>query len=309
MKEKKYLITGGLGFIGSALANVLPGSVTVLARSDRHKSRLKKKGLRIVIKNLDAIEKKDLAGVDCVYHCASTVHNYHVLTDPYVDIDTNIKGTIRLLELCKDLPVKPKIIYPSTFFVYGNEYDRTKKPINEESKTDPLGLYPASKLCAENIIKVYAKLYGIPYLIARFTNVYGAAESFEDPKKAWLNFATMRAIRGEDLNLYKGGNFYRDYIYVDDVVRALRFLEDKTANETYLVGFGAPFKFKDMIDCILANTGNKSKIISVEPPPFHQAVGVGNFVADTSKINVLGWRALIDYTEGLQKIINRYKNL
>ncbi|OGY47209.1 MAG: hypothetical protein A3J62_02470 [Candidatus Buchananbacteria bacterium RIFCSPHIGHO2_02_FULL_38_8] len=309
MAKKKYLITGGLGFIGSALANKLDGHVTVLSRSDERKDRLQRKDVKILIKDLNELSKDDVMDVDCIYHCVSTVHNYHVLSDPYIDTDTNIKGTIRLLELYKDALKKPRVIFPSTFFVYGNEYDRTGEPIDENSKTEPLGLYPATKLCAEHIVKLYSRLYNIPYTICRFTNVYGATESFDDPKKAWLNFFIMKAIKGEAANIYHGGNFWRDYIYVDDVVEALMFVEKLSPNDTFLIGYGQPVKFKDLIEYILEHTGNKIKVGVMDPPPFHQAVGIKNFVANTAKINALGWKAKISYQEGLQRIIDAYTSL
>ena len=143
----KYFITGGLGLIGSSIANSLQGEVTILSRSSSHLDRLKRKDAKVIIKDLKDLEKKHVENVDAIYHCASTVDNYNVFTNPYLDVETNIKDTIKLLEACRGLPKKPKIIFLSTFFVYGNEYDRTKKPINEESKTDPLAIYPATKLC------------------------------------------------------------------------------------------------------------------------------------------------------------------
>ncbi len=306
--KTSYLITGGLGFIGSSLANALDGAVTVLSRSDKHQDRIKRKDVKILLKNISELEKSDVDGMDVIYHCASTVHNYHVLTDPYIDVETNLKGTIRLLELCKDLPKKPKIIYTSTFFVYGNEYNRAKKAITEESKTDPLGIYPATMLCAESIIKLYSRLYDIPYLICRFTNVYGEQEGFGDSKKGVLNFLIMKALKGENINLYNGGNFYRDYIHVDDVVSALRFLERKANNDLFLIGYGEPVKFKNMLDYILEQTGKQSKVLDVESPPFHKAVGIADFVADTSKLNKLGWKASIDYKTGLQRVIDAYRS-
>lgn len=309
MAGKRYLITGGLGFIGSALSNKLDGSVAVLSRSDSHMDRLKRKDVKILVKNLNVLDNEDVKDIDVIYHCAGTGHNYHVLADPYIDIDTNLKGTIRILELCKDLPKKPKIIYTSTFFVYGNEYDRTGVPINENGKIEPMGLYTATKFCAESIIKLYSRIYGIPYIICRLTNVYGAEENFDNPQKGGLNFLAMKAMKGEDISLYNGGNFYRDYIYVDDVVDALIFLEDKANNDLFLIGYGKPVKFKDLVNYLLDNTGRKSKVFDINPPPLYQAVGVNNFVADVSKINSLGWKAKISYTEGLQKIINAYRTL
>ncbi len=309
MKTKNYLITGGLGFIGSSLANKIEGNITVLSRSDKNMDRLNRKGVKVLIKDINELTASDLTGIDCIFHCASTVHNYHVLTDCHIDVMTNIEGTINLLEQCKNFKEKPRIIFPSTFFVYGNEYDNSNKPINEESKTDPLALYPATKLCAEQIIKLYSRLYDIPYTICRFTNVYGIGEKYDDPKKAWLNYFIMGAIKGQKANIYNGGNFLRDYIYIEDVIDALIFIEQKQINDTFLVGFGKPVKFMDMIDYVLEHTGNKIKVGTIDPPAFHQAVGIKNFVADTKKINSLGWKAKIDYKEGLRQIIDHYITL
>lgn len=308
-KKTSYLITGGYGLIGSALANSLAGKITILSRSEKHKDRLTK-NVKVIIKDILEIEKADLKGIDVIYHLASTVDNYNVLTNPYLDVEININGTIRLLEICKDFARKPKIVFLSTFFVYGNEYDRTQTPINETSRTEPLAIYPATKLCSESIIKLYSRLHNIPYLICRLTNVYSENEDYNNRKKGGLNYMIMQAVKGETLSVYKGGNFCRDYIHVDDVVSALNFLENKNIkNDTFLVGFGEPVLFKDMINYSLEITEKKSKVVEIEPPEFHKVVGIANFVADTSKINSLGWKAKIDYREGIRRIVNRYKNL
>ncbi len=303
-----YLVTGGFGLIGSALTNAIEGKVTVLTRSEKGKARIKRNDIAILLKTLDQLAEEDVKGIDVVYHCASTVDNYNVLTDPYIDVKTNLEGTISLLEICKKLEHKPKIIFPSTFFVYGNEYDKTKKPINEESKTDPLAIYPATKLCAESIIKLYSRLYDIPYLICRLTNVYGEEEYYDNKKKGALNYLIMQVLIGKPLSIYKGGDFYRDYIYVDDVVRALRFLEDKT-NDTYLIGYGQSVLFKDIIDYVDKASSGISEIKEIEVPNFHKVVGTTNFVADITKIRSLGWNPEIDYKEGLTRVIHKYKKI
>ena len=293
--------------IGSELTNTLKGNVAILTKSNKNQSRVTKVSVKTVIKNILDIKECDVEGYDAIYHCASTVDNYNVLTDPFVDVETNIKGTITLLEACKSLPVKPKIIYLSSFFVYGNEYSRTKKPINEESKTDPLASYPATKLCAESIIKLYSRLYKIPYIICRLTNVYGEKEDYTNPKKGALNYLIMKMIKGEPISIYKGGNFLRDYVYVTDVVSAINFLVRKgITNDTYLIGYGKPVLFKSLIDYIYEITGKKSKIAEVEPPEFHKIVGTTDFVADTSKINSLGWTPKINYKNGIKRIVKTY---
>lgn len=304
-----YLITGGYGFIGSEIVNKTEGKIKILTRSEKNKSRVEKQGVKVITKDLKFLEVNDIKNVDIIYHCASTVDNYNVLTNPYIDVETNINGTLHLLELCKNLAKKPRIIYLSTFFVYGNEYDQAKIPVNEKSRTDPLAIYPATKLCTEQIIKLYSRLYNIPYLICRLTNVYGEMEDYNNKKKGTLNYMIMQAIKGNLLSVYKGGNFYRDYIYVSDVVSALKFLENKNiVNDTFLIGFGKPTLFKDLINYIHEITNRKSPIQEIDPPEFHNAVGIKNFVADITKITKLGWKPTIDYKEGIRKIVTRYKN-
>lgn len=310
LMAKSYFITGGYGLVGSALANTLDGNVIVLVRSDQNKDRIKKPNVRVLKKDLNEITSDDLKEIDVIYHCASTVDNYHILSDPYIDTKTNIGGTIKLLESIKDLPKKPKMVYFSTFFVYGNEHEKSGQAINEESKTDPLGLYPITKLAAENIIKLYSRLHNIPYLILRLTNVYSENELYTNKRKGVLNYLIMSLLKGDPINVYKGGNFQRDYIFLDDVISAVKFLEEKDIlNDLFLIGNGKPIFFKDMIDFVYMQTNKKSQLIEVEPPEFHKVVGMGNFVADTSKINKLGWKSKIDYKQGLQKIIDKYKKL
>lgn len=304
-----YLITGGFGLIGSALANATDGKITILSRTNNHKDRVTKDKIKVILKDLKEITKKDLQGIDVIYHCASTVDNYHILTDPLIDIETNLIGTIKLLEACKDLKKKPKIIFLSTFFVYGNEYEKTKKQITEDSPTDPLALYPSTKLCAESIIKLYSKLYDIPYLICRLTNVYSELEDFTNKKKGALNYMIMLAVQGKPLSVYRGGNFKRDYIHLDDVVSAIKFLENIAVNDTFLVGYGKGVLFKDFIDYIHKLTGKKSKITEIEPPEFHKIVGVTNFIANTKKINNLGWKPIINYKEGLKRVVDKYQQI
>ena len=304
----KYLITGGYGLIGSNITSKLDGEITIVSRSDKHKARLTNTPHKLLLKDIKKLTKADLVDIDIIYHTASTVDNYHILTDSHIDVETNINGTIHILDLCKHLKKKPKIVYFSTFFVYGNEYEKSKEPITEESKTDPLALYPATKLCTENIIKTYSHIFDIPYLIVRLTNVYGEMEDYDNKKKGALNWLIMQAVQGNDLSIYKGGNFYRDYIHVDDVAQAVISLQNKV-NDTYLIGYGEPIRFKKLIEYILLYTNHQSKVTEIEPPEFHKHVGITNFVADTSKIQSTGWKPTITPKMGIERVVKRYQSL
>lgn len=304
--QTNYFITGGTGFIGSALIKKLDGNIKILSRKS-NLNAYKDKSISIIQKDILDLKKDDLKNVDIIYHLASTVDNYNVLTNPYLDVNTNINGILRLLEICKELNKKPKIIFPSTFFVYGNQYDKSKIAINEDSKTDPLALYPITKLATEEIIKFYSKLYNIPYIICRLTNVYGESENGNNSKKAGLNFILKQIVNGEEIKLYQAGEFFRDYIYVDDVISAFLFLENKVSNDSFLIGYGQPIEFKKLIKYAFDFSKSKSKIISVEPPKFHEIVGINNFSANISKIKALGWSPKIGYQEGIRRIIKSYQ--
>lgn len=304
--NKKYLVTGGMGLIGSNLSNRLKGDVTIVSRSKTNEARIKRK-VKVIIKSINELSIADIKGIDIIYHCASTVDNYNILTDPYLDVRTNVEGTIHLLELIKDLKKKPKIVYLSTFFVYGHEYDRSRKPLTEESPTEPLSLYPATKLTAENVIKIYSRLYGIPYVIFRLTNVYGEEEQYGNKKKGALNFLIMEALKGNDLTIYGGGNFIRDYIYVDDVARAI-IRGSREKNQTYLVGYGKSIAFSKLISIIHKETGGRSKVVAIPIPDFHKAVGINNMAVNTKKIRSLGWTPKVSFEEGAKKIVTRYRS-
>ena len=299
------LITGGLGFIGGALANRLcrAHQVTVLTRSEKGRSRLcEPDRVRVKVGPVEDITPADCAGMDLVVHCASTVDNYNILTDPYLDVRTNCDGTIALLEACKEH--KPKLLYLSTYFVYGNQ---STLPADEQSPCEPLGLYPATKLCAEHFCKIYSRLHSFHLNICRLTNVYGPGESFDNRTKGAFNYLIRQAQLGEPINVYRGGDFFRDYLYIDDAIEALASVaEHAPAGELYLVGSGEPVLFKDLMDCLHRLTGRKSALGSIEPPPFHQVVGIRNFSANIAKIKALGWTPQIGYEEGIRRTLASY---
>ena len=300
------LITGGLGFIGGALTNRLcrEHQVTVLTRSEKNRARLLfPDRVDVKLGTVESVAPADCKGMDLVVHCASTVDNYNILTDPYLDVRTNCDGTLALLEACKEH--KPKFLFVSTFFVYGNP---PNLPVDEESPCEPLGLYPATKLCAEQFCKIYGRLHGFHVNICRLTNVYGPGEAFDNIKKGALNYLIRKAQLGEPIDLYRGGDFFRDYLYVDDAVEALvTGALHAPAGQVYLAGYGEPIAFKDLIDCLHRLTGRRSKIGSIPPPRFHEVVGIRNFSANTAKIRALGWAPKIGIEEGLRRTLGSYE--
>lgn len=299
------LITGGLGFVGSALANRLCAEhrVTVLARSERGRARLTHpERLTVRIGALQDLVAADIAGIDLVVHCASTVDNYNILSDPYLDVEINLTGTIALLEACKEH--KPRFLYVSTYGVYGN---LSELPANEESCCSPAGTYPATKLCAEQFCSVYGRLYDFHYNICRLTNVYGPGDRHDNTRKGAFHYLIWNAMTGAPINIYRGGDFVRDYVYIDDVVEALMTVARVApSGELYLVGSGEPVRFGDLIESVHRQTGRRSTVGSMAPPRFHDVVGIVDFTADITKIRALGWSPSVGYEEGIRRTIASY---
>ncbi len=307
---KKILINGGLGFIGSQLARncVNEGfDVTILSRSDKKLGNISdiRDKVYLKIKDIQDISEEDVSGMEQIYHLAGTVDNYAIKEgEPYKDIAINCNGTIALLEACRKFNPKARILFGSTFFVNGNV---KHLPVNPESPCNPLGLYGATRLAAEHFCHVYHEVFGLDPVIARFTNVFGPFEQTDNSKKAGFNYMINQALKGNELNLYNEGEFFRDYIYVDDVVSACRILADKgESNKVYYVGRGEFVKFRTLIDMVGQNIPGM-RVNSITPPEFHKKVGIVDFVSDNSDLRSLGWEPKVSLEEGIKKTIQFYQ--
>lgn len=308
IKVLKVMIIGGLGFIGSYLAKkyVEQGfDVTILSRSDSKIENIKniRGSVNVILKDVKKIGQ-EVKGFDYIFHLAGSTDNYAIIEGkPYKDIEMNCITTIALLEACKKYNPKVRIIFASTFFVNG----RVKElPATPDSSCFPLGLYGATRLAAEHFCHIYHNVFDMDIVIVRFTNVFGPREQISK-KKAGFNYLIKLAIESKEIPLYDNGDFFRDYIYVTDVVDACLIVAEKgETNKVYYVGRGEFVKFKKLIDSVVKGTGAKIKPIS--PPDFHKRVGIKDFVCDNSELKSLGWEPKIPLEEGIKKTIDDYKN-
>lgn len=317
MTQKNILITGGLGFLGSHLAKkyVFQGdNVSILSRSDTKLNNISgiESKVNLEIKDVRDIDSSDVVGKDYIFHFAGSVDNYSLKADnpdrnPYLDIDVNCTSTISLLETLKDFNPSARLIFASTFFVNG-QLGVEHLPATPESPCNPLGLYSATKLCAEHFCHAYHHNFGLDIIISRFTNVFGPFELGDNPLKAGFNFMINQAVRKETLNLYNNGDFYRDYIYVDDAVDACMTLADKGVSDTvYYVGRGDFVKFKELIN-IIEEILPGTKTQPIEPPKFHKKVGITDFVSDPSLLKSLGWSPKVSLWDGIRRTIDYYSS-
>lgn len=257
----KISVFGATGFIGSNFCRMYPDETEAVPRD--------------IISALD----------DTVLYLISTTHNYHVLTDPTKDINTNLADLMAVLWYNRDN--KDLVFnFTSSWFVYSDE----KLPAWEGDYSRPKGFYSITKQCAENLIMSFCKTYGLKYRIFRLANVLGVDDKGVSAKKNALQFLIEKMAVHEPIQLYYGGRFRRDYIHVDDVCRAMKFCMDKApTNEIINIGSGDGYWFHELIRCAHEKLGSKSTIEEIEPPDFHKIVQVKNMQLEISKLKGYGY--------------------
>ncbi len=305
------LIIGGLGFIGSHLAEQLlkkEHEITIISRSKSKISNIKgfEDNVRLVIKDVRNIGDF-VKNFDVIFHLAGTTDNYAIVEDDLErDIEANCKGTLYLLDACRKYNPKVRIIFASSFFVIGKPKEL---PVDESSECNPSSLYPATRLCGEHICKIYSSVFNLDVIIARFANVFGAKELADNKKKAAFNYMINMAVHNHELTLYDSGDFVRDYIYVTDVADAcITLMEKGETNEIYHIGRGEGIKIKRLFNMVVDVIG-KGKVVSIPTPTFHKKVGVKDFYFDISKIKALGWKPKIQIQKGIKLTADYYLEL
>jgi nucleoside-diphosphate-sugar epimerase len=302
----RVLITGGFGFIGSSLAKrlvELNHDVSVISRSTAKSRNVDGVTVNAMIMDIRDIKPHHVRGYDVIFHCASTVDNYNILSNPLIDTTTNCIGTAALLDACTKSNLDAKVIYTSSFFVNGN---LASLPATPESPCNPRGLYGATKLAAEHFCRVYHSVYGIDAIVARLVNIFGPGEQRANNKKAALNRMIDLAVRGEVINLY-GHKAQRDILYIDDAVDGLLAVMDGGGSgETYYIGYGKPQTIESFARTVVEEA-KSGTIIESDTPRFHIDTGIGDFWCDPAPLISLGWTQKTETSEGIRKTISTYR--
>jgi len=308
----RILILGGLGFVGSNLAEdlVSKGHELILVSRDNRKIQNIANIMDKVkidygdITSFSWLEKIVLKyEPDVIFHLAGQLTTYESFEKPLYDVDVNSKSTLVLLETIRKLDKSCRFILGSTFWVVGRP---ESLPINEETPCNPVNIYAADRLASENYCKIYHRVYDIDALVMRLTNTFGIREQYDNPRKAALNYLIYRGYKGETIPIYDKGRFFRDYIYVSDVVSAAETIMEKgKSGECYFVGTGVKTWFYEIGKWLEELT--PGKVVYVESPEFHKRINVGDIVIDNTRVKSLGWNWKVSVKEGIKKVLHYYK--
>lgn len=223
-----------------------------------------------------------------IVYAIGTTDNYNIFEDPFLDVNSNIIKLISDLELLRIKFKSFSINYLSSWFVYGDAKD---PPFLESQRCEPKGFYSVSKYAAELFLRSYCETYGIQYKILRLANVFGPGDNKVSKKKNALQYLINEIKLGHDVNLYEGGNFFRDYIDVRDVVRAIDIIVTDLPNRSIInVGTGEPYRFIDLIEKARINFKSSSNLISIPTPEFHRKVQVRDAFLDVTLLTKLGFK-------------------
>lgn len=276
MSMSNLSVFGGTGFIGGKFCELYPDSTMLVPR------------------NIRSPITKD------VLYFISTTTNQSVFKDLHVDINTNLSLLMDVLANCRDKDITFNFI--SSCFVYGNDVLDAK----ETDCCNPTGFYSITKRCAEQLLISYCKTFDIKYRIFRIGNVYGLDPTIT-PGKNVLGFMIGLLKQNKDITLYDGGDFRKDYMFVDDICRAIKFLIDESeVNQIYNIATGKSKTFKDILFTARDIVGSNSEMITAPFPKEQEYLQIKNMTLNTDKLMSMGFSPSIDFDSGLQKLCEIY---
>lgn len=300
----KILVTGGAGFIGSHIVDAyinLGHKVVIIdnfSTGFRKNLNPKAKFYKTDIRNLPKIEKifqKEKPQI--INHLAAIAEVIKSLYDPLPTINVNVVGTINLLLSAGKTGVKKFIFSSSGGAIYGQP---DKIPADENTPAIPLSPYGLSKLLGEECIKFYAKHYNFDYLIFRYPNVYGPRQN---PKGEGGVVAIFSGLikEGEQPTIFGDGTKTRDYIYVDDVVKANIIGFKKGKNEILNLGWAKKISDQKIFDTIAKNLNFKKPPIYTS---FRRSEVYQTAITNAKAKKILGWEPKINLEEGIKKYLH-----
>lgn len=315
--NKKVLITGGLGFIGSSLARRLVNlgaEVTVvdslipLYGGNFFNVKDIEDRIKVNISDVrDPYAMQHLVqGKDFLFNLAGQTSHMDSMHDPKADLDINAGAQLSILEACRKHNLGIKVVFASTRQIYGKpDY----LPVDEKHPIRPVDVNGINKLAGEWYHLLYNNVYGIKACALRLTNTYGPGMRVKDARQTFLGIWIRLLIEGKPIKVFGDGLQLRDFNYVDDCVDAMLAAgASEAANgKIYNLGSKEVINLKDLACQLTAlEPGSCHELIPF--PEDRKAIDIGDYYSDFSLIErELGWLPKVDLQTGLQKTLAYYQ--
>lgn len=299
------LVTGGAGFIGSHLSRYLISKghrITILddfsnSSPSNIRDMLLHRQVRLVKGDVRgaALINEITRDVDVIFHLAAQIHIDKSILEPKETFEVNVLGTLNILETALKRDFK-KIIFASTSEVYGTAL---KERIAEDHPLNPQSPYAASKAAADRLCHAYAKTYGMDVAIIRNFNTYGPFQK-NTGYGSVIPIFIRRVLENKPPLIYGDGGQTRDFMYIDDAIRAYDIIMNKDVDGALNFGSGRDITINDLAALIIRLCGKDLIPVHVDPRPGE----VMKLCADTSKAKALGFEQKFTLEQGLQMLID-----
>ncbi len=314
--DKKILVTGGLGFIGSNLARALVNQGAVVTLVDSLIPQYGGNLFNIVdIRDQVDINISDvrdphamkylLDGKDYLFNLAGQTSHMDSMTDPQSDLEINASAQLSILEACRLINPDIKIVFASTRQLYGKpDY----LPVDENHPIRPVDVNGINKLAGEWYHLLYNNVYGIRACALRLTNTYGPGMRVKDARQTFLGIWVRLLLEGKPIKVFGDGEQLRDFNYVDDCVDAMLLAgaSEHSNGKVYNLGSHEVISLKALAD-IMINIGHEGSFELVPFPEERKAIDIGDYYSDYSLIKAeLGWSPRVGLSDGLSKTISYY---
>ena len=313
----RILITGGLGFVGSNLARALvdQGAEVTLADSlipeyGGNPFNIEDIRGRVITNVCDVRDPFAMAnllkGKDYLFNLAGQTSHIDSMADPQTDLDINATAQLSILEACRKVNPRIKIVFASTRQLYGKpDY----LPVDERHPIRPVDVNGINKLAGESYHLLYNNVYGIRACALRLTNTYGPAMRVKDARQTFLGIWIRLLIEGRPIRVFGDGLQLRDFNYVDDCVDALLMAgaSDDANGTVYNLGSTEVVGLRALAETLIEIAGTGSFEL-VPFPADREAIDIGDYYGDFSLISAaMGWKPKVDLRSGLEKTLAYYR--
>ncbi len=311
MRDKRVLITGGAGFVGSHLCEAILKRGDEVLCVDNFYTGSRRNVAHLMANPRFELLRHDVCfplhvEVDQIYNLACPASPVHYQSDPVQTTKTSVMGALNMLGLAKRLKVP--VLQASTSECYGDPAVHPQ-PETYWGHVNPIGprsCYDEGKRCAETLFFDYHRQHGLSIKVARIFNTYGPRMHPEDGRVV-SNFI-VQALRGDDITLYGDGSQTRSFCYVDDLVDGLMRLMETPAAVTGPINLGNPgeFTIRQLAETVLAMTGSRSQLVTLPLPqddPRQRRPDLARAKAE------LDWQPSTALRDGLERTIGYFRQL
>ena len=309
MRKKRYIITGGAGFIGSALSKrllQLGNEVVVIDNLSTGAKENIPEGATLIqldLSNPDFVESLPSGKFDAVCHLAAQSSGPRSLHIPYSDLQTNAASTLLLTRWCIDNKIF-KFFYASSMAVYGNP---GVFQVAEDVSCLPVSYYGVSKLTSENLLRL-AEAEGLKTTSFRMFSVYGPGQDLSNHHQGMLSIYLSYLLEGSVLPVTGSLERFRDFVYIDDVIDAWTnaITTEETPHRTYNIGSGEKTTVRELIGLLLDEL-NLPEDHPVEEMQTKESDQIGVFADITRSVSELGFRPCTKLKDGIKNMVRYYE--